>query len=795
MTEKKSLFAELIERRIPQIIGVYIATVWLAVEVSEWMSDRFDIPDQTSSYVFVIMIAFLPLVALLAWGHGRPGKDKWTQKQVIFIPFNIAIAWFAVNTFIKPEIQSVGIQGAEVQGIEILSLADVQTGELIDYEVAKTGLSQKVSGFFWENTTGDESLDWLSYGAMWMVSKDLMRNPIISIRTPYESAAMLRAITSKGYGRAIGEPLSLDMNIADDRDSQWMIKGRIRKEGEKIAFEASLYDVVTGALVTTISSAYDDWLFALDDMAEQLGTVILTKANIKVDANVIPGLAISEYISSDIEAIKLVVASLNSVNLDNDFEQGVGHIKAALSLDDKLAEAYVLLIDYYRGLGDFEAAKVAAEEALNLEYNLSQESALKVKSNYYAVSGESDKAIKVLENWVKLYPESADALQTLGSNYLLAGHRLDDALMTYQKLSELQEINSTSLVNQARIYRLKSDQVNAIKALNIYQSRNPDKAEPHLEMAHTYLQFGDIATAKSHFEEASLISINGIDADLGLAKIMSFEGDIESGLTALDELFLKAEAPSDQVKVLTEKENMLFLSGRLKEAMLILDQMQEISESYLPPLSQKLLYGSKQVSYLAYVKRFDEAWNTFNKMQEETKPPFDQMLEIIAMRIHELAGDHDKAAESLKRFEAFKQQFQMNIYDQFVLASQAVEARHSGDFEGALVLHDQAIEESSQTILTLNSLNVVDELKHQKALTLFEVERYQNAADVLEEVLSRNPILGQSILLKAKVLNKMGKFDASKAAIEQAKELWKNADVDHKDLVELKAFEQRLIGV
>ena len=175
MSEEKNLFTQLIERRIPQILGVYVAAVWLAVEVSEWMTERFDAPDQTSSYVFVVMIAFLPLVALLAWGHGRPGKDKWTQKQIMFIPFNIAIAWFAVNTFIKPEVQDSGMENAEVQSTEILSLADVQTGELVEYEVAKTGLSQKVSGFFWENSTGDESLEWLSYGAMWMVSKDLMR--------------------------------------------------------------------------------------------------------------------------------------------------------------------------------------------------------------------------------------------------------------------------------------------------------------------------------------------------------------------------------------------------------------------------------------------------------------------------------------------------------------------------------------------------------------------------------------------------------------------------------------------
>ncbi len=785
MTEKNSLFAELIARRIPQILGVYVASVWLAVEVSEWMSERFEVPEQTSSYVFVIMIAFLPLVAMLAWGHGRPGKDNWTQKQIIFIPFNIAIAWLAVNAFIKPEVQAT----------EIMSLTDVQTGQLVDYEVAKSGLSQKVSGFFWENATGDESLDWLSYGAMWMVSKDLMRNPIISIRTPYESTSMLSAITSKGYERAIGEPLSLNLNIADDRDSQWMIKGKILKEGEKIAFEASLYEVVSGNLVTTISSAYDDWLFALDDVAEQLGVEILQQAAINLKDNVIPDIAISQYISSDLVAIEMVVNSLNAVVLDNDFEQGLAYLKDALSMDDKLAEAYVLMIGYYRGLGDFESAKAAAESALKLEYNLSQESALKVKASYYGVSGETDKAIKVLENWVKLYPESADALQTLGTNYMVAGHRLDDALLAYQKLSELQEISSTALVNQARIYRLKDDQVNALKALDVYLSRNPDKAEPHLEIANTYLQFGDIKAAKSHFEEASLISINGIDADLGLAKIMSLEGNMDGGILALEQLLNKAETPADQVKIMSEKETNLYLSGRLHEAMLLLADMRQISESFMPPMMQNLMFESKRMSYLANLQRFDEAWAAFDQMQAETKPPFDQILELIARNVHVLAGDHDQAAKSLKLFENFKQQFQLNVYDQYIFAAKAEEARYAGDFDAAIALHDQAINESKQSILTLNTLYVVDEFKYQKAKTLYAAERFQACMGVIDEVLKRNPVLGQVLLLKAKVQYKLGQYEAAQSTVMRVKALWQKADDNFKDMLDLQQFEQLLFSV
>lgn len=782
MTQKKSLFIELAERRISQILGVYVAAVWLAVEMGEWMSERFDVPSQFSSYVFVIMISFLPLVALLAWGHGRPGRDKWTQKQIIFIPFNIVIAWFAVTTFIKPEVQ--------VQATEIMSLTDVKTGKVVDYEVAKSGMSQKILGLFWENKTGDESLDWLSYGAMWMVAKDLMRNPIISIRTPYESTKVMRTLVGKGFDRGINEPLSLSLDIANDRNSQWLIKGEIRKQNNALTFEASLYDVLTGAVVTTISASYDDWLFALDDVAEQLANVILKRANIPM--SIIPERALSEQLSSNLSAIESVINSLNAVYIDNDYVQGVSWLKRALEADDKLAVAYVLMLSYYRGLGDFNLAKEAAENAMKLEYKLSPETILKVQANYYAINSELDKAIKVLENWVKLSPESADALQALGLNYIVIGNRLDDALKVYEKLSEIQESNATSLVKIALIYRLKDDKDSALAALRMYYNSSQDKSPALIEMAATHMQFGELNEAKINFEEASLLNFNNIDAELGLAKIKGLQGLVDEGIADMDRLVLKAENDNDRVKILSEKEILLMFSGRLHEAMNVVEQMSEYSQSFMDPLSQGMMYDSKIAAYFVYLQDKAAAWEVMQNLRSKTKPPFDQILYMIEMDVYDESGDYDKSAEALNKFETYVKQNKMVIYNQFIIAAKAKKARLAGNYEEAIKLHDQAITESKQSFVTLDSLHVLDDLLFQKALTLFETGQYSAAVDSLEDVLQRNPLNGQVMLLKSKALIQQNKTPQAKELINQVKQLWINADAEFKDLQQLIEVENLL---
>ena len=102
MKEKSNFFSEIIIRRIPQIIGMYIAAVWVAVEIADWMSERFAVSDSFSSYVFVGLLSILPSVILLAWGHGRPGKDRWAKKEIIWLPLNLILAFFVVNNLVVP---------------------------------------------------------------------------------------------------------------------------------------------------------------------------------------------------------------------------------------------------------------------------------------------------------------------------------------------------------------------------------------------------------------------------------------------------------------------------------------------------------------------------------------------------------------------------------------------------------------------------------------------------------------------------------------------------------------------
>ncbi|MEM7505004.1 MAG: hypothetical protein AAF417_23480, partial [Pseudomonadota bacterium] len=101
MASSPSFLANLIQRRVPHIVGMYVAAAWLIIELGDWVTSRFSLPPDLTSYVFIAMVAMLPAVILVAYNHGTPGKDEWTRGERVFVPLN-ALAALGALYFASP---------------------------------------------------------------------------------------------------------------------------------------------------------------------------------------------------------------------------------------------------------------------------------------------------------------------------------------------------------------------------------------------------------------------------------------------------------------------------------------------------------------------------------------------------------------------------------------------------------------------------------------------------------------------------------------------------------------------
>ena len=68
------LLQKLLHRRVPQIVGLYMAGSWGFVQFVDWAVNQYALSPDLVNFAVALLLLFLPTVAWLAWRHGAPGR-------------------------------------------------------------------------------------------------------------------------------------------------------------------------------------------------------------------------------------------------------------------------------------------------------------------------------------------------------------------------------------------------------------------------------------------------------------------------------------------------------------------------------------------------------------------------------------------------------------------------------------------------------------------------------------------------------------------------------------------------
>ena len=426
MTEKRSIFESLMHRRVPQLVGMYIAATWMVIELGDWMTERFNLPAILTSYVFVAMLAMLPAVVLFSYNHGARGKDPWTTSERVAIPLNGLLA-LGVLYFLSPLLD---VEAAT----ETVQISD-ETGIMQEFEVARRGYHKEVIGFFWRNESGNSDLDWLSYGLPLMLAHDLNRvSPVITVETPFDSYAMRNELRNKGYPSFLDEPQGLRVKIARDQRSAALIIGSFAQVDGTISVDATVIDAASGNEIGSHSVAGGDWLTAVDDVS----VAVLNYLEVEPSDNQSDD-PLGQHFSDSLEAIRHFTNGQVAVDINNDYPQAIAELQSAVALDPEFAEANGELSMTHYLSSDIESARAAASQALKSSYRLSETSKFVLKANRYIYDGDYDRGERVVEIWTQVQPNSTDAFQATAHINRLRGtaESLQRANAAYDRLLEL----------------------------------------------------------------------------------------------------------------------------------------------------------------------------------------------------------------------------------------------------------------------------------------------------------------------------------------------------------------------
>ncbi len=773
MSSEPTLFDNLIRRRVFPIVGMYIAATWLVIELGDWITERFNLPANLTSYVFVAMVVMLPAVALVAYNHGAPGRDRWTRTERVFVPVNMLVAAAMIYLF------NPGLDASAAT--EMMEIAD-ETGQMQTFEVARQGYHQEVIGYFWENLSADDETDWLSYGLPMILAHDLARvSPVLSVPTPFDSNSMMRRLRNQGFERMRDLPRGLAVEIARDRRSAAFILGSYRVDGYTISLNASMYDAESGDLIGTHSVTTDDWLAGVDEISEAiLGFARVEPADNQSDDPV------SEHLSDSIEAIRHYSSGNVLIELDNDYAGGIAELQAAVDADPAFAEARSRLSVAEYLSGDVAAARISASRALSNSYRLSNASRFGMKAQQYLYDGDLDKGIQVVDIWTQVEPNSTRALEAKARLSRIKGtdEALESAISAFDQLLKLNPDDVDVYRQKALVEQQRGNFDAAANLLQQFLGEIPDSSGAHIQLSEVYQAQGRLADAQAALETASILSETTVASEIGLARLEARRGMFDDASRRLNDL-LSPEANGEQrMETLIGKAEIAAAQGKISEATDLLTETNELAKDLVPPAIRLVTIESQLGMMLSMAGDTQAALTLMDSIVAQLQPPMSDYMNFSYMGIYGMADMREETRAIVEKTLAIESQLPAPFLP-FVEMGRARLATWNGDDAIAVGHVDRAFELLGQSHLAvvLKDLSGSDMFINAAELYV-DAGATAKARERLEGILKVYPASAYARLVLAKALLAEGDAAQAKTQLEEAVSTWSGADRSFVLLVE-----------
>ena len=773
MSSEPTLFDNLIRRRVFPIVGMYIAATWLVIELGDWITERFDLPPNLTSYVFVAMIVMLPAVALLAYNHGAPGRDRWTRTERVFLPLNVLLA-AAIVYLVSPSLDASA-------ATETLEIAD-ETGQIQTFEVARQGYHQEVIGYFWENLSTDDGTDWLSYGLPMMLAHDLARvSPVISVLTPFDADSIMRRLRNQGFERMRDFPRGLAVEVARERRSAAFILGSYGVDGGTISLSASMYDAQSGDLIGAHSITTDDWLAGIDDISE----AILDFARVEPADNRSND-PVSEHLSDSIEAIRHYTNGNVLIELDNDYAGGIAEFRAAVDLDPAFAEARSRLSVAEYLSGDIAAARASASRALSNSYRLSNASRFGMKTQQYVYDGDLDKSLQVVEIWSQVEPNSTRALEMKARLGSIVGtdEALESAIGAYDELLELNPNDVYVYRQKALLEQQRGNYDTAADLLRQFLAEIPDNSDAHIQLSNIYQAQGRLADAQAALETASILSETTVSSEIGLARLEARRGLFDAATRRLDNLLSQEFNGQQRLEILAGKMEILVAQGRILEAIELLTETVELAKDLVPPAIRILSIDSQRAMMLSMAGETEEALAFMDGITDQLQPPLSDYMSLSYTGIYKMADMREEFRANAEKTMAIESQLPPPLLP-FLEMERASIATWDGDTAAAVRHADRAFELFGQSRLAIALTDLSSSNLFISVAELYvDAGAPAKARERLEQILRVYPASAYAKLVLAEALLAEGDAARAKTELEAAVSIWSEADPSFVHLVE-----------
>jgi len=754
----KARLQNLWERRLPQIVGVYMLVSYFIVQIIEWLLYQYNLSPYWAEISGVFLISSLPSVGVIAYFHGRSGPDKWVQAEKITIPVNVVFS--VVLLFFAFQGKDLG---ATVRAVSLLD----EEGKSIERMVPKSQFRKSIGFFYFKNNSENPSLNWLAPAIPLALQHDISQDPYIDAR---ESLELVEEIT-RNKADINKLPVALMRKIARVYRLEYFMFGNYTKEADNYAIQSRLFETNKGKLVAEREVTGKD----IFDLGDQL--VQLLKEDLGFSASHIDeakDLALATILTDSESAFQAYTEGIEIVFLENKYEEGIKLVEKAVEIDPHFAMAYLQLMALNVKSSQFEAGKQYIAKAMEHLYMLPERLQLITKSINYYLNEEKEKRIKILQMWQELYPDDLDPYLQLGMIYLYSGES-DKAEQTFQKALEIGDGRGNVFVRLAEINMTQQEYDEALSYYKLYAEKYPDHARSFKLLGDFHFDQGKYDRATENYEKATFLD-DGDSESLGqLALIKERLGNYQEALSDYLAVLSSRHSVTDSVLILRYIRDYHFNRGTINKGLEFHEFRYQLAARIWTPV-KLLIHKTTRSSWYLEVGKSQEALDILHEVENQFSGPYGALTSYGYITYYLYHGQLDKARQQLEIMKGFAEKYgSAGNIDVFYTAELAY---WEGNYKEAV--------ENYQIFQKGNLFIDNAMIENRVARAMFKLGEWSQAARVLVELLKVYPNDPEAHYRLALIYEEKGDTEEALKHLEITNRVWENADPEYQIAADAK---------
>jgi tetratricopeptide (TPR) repeat protein/TolB-like protein len=762
---------ELLRRRVPQIVGAYLAGGWILLEFTDWTVNRYVLSSHVTDFVVASWLLLLPAIAILAWNHGSPGRDEWRRAETVGIALNLLLAGVILFSVFRG--QDLGA------ATNTVVVRDEEGRELVR-QIPKGEFRRRLALFSFTNGSGDPELDWLQYALPKSIDIDLSQDPFVR-----SVAEIYREKQGAEPNQPLALPLAQRREIAGNWGAESFVTGRIDRADGGIEVRFTLHDTERGRPIAEHIFAGDDPLVLADRISRQLRTDLEIPTG-HLEAT--PDLPVRELLTGSDDGLKPFFAGSFYYGMDGVRSRAA--LEGAVRFDSTFARANQYLGNILFGANELDAALAAFEAAIRHDYKLEESSRFALKSRYFEISQQPERALSVARLRTDLYPHDPEAFSELG-RLLVDRGEVAEAQTAFERTIELDPSNRRAYELVGGLRRDAGDPERASEAYRALEALDPESADPHVLLGDLYLTLARFDEAEAEYERARILDPGLGLPSLGLALVSLYQGRFVAAETHFAEALDLAENEPRRARALEALNSYLDMRGR-SDSVSVLTRNQAVTRGQRGGRLAEL-----QLLGLLAVKRARAndpagALALLDTVRAELEPPLDGLVDFFETLVHRELENAEDLAAGIPAVRGLLESLGLGALSWWGDMLEAESLRMSGRCEEAVGLYRSAAAAMQEPMLFYTIREMGTDPLTGQAACLRDLGRYDEAEKLVREVLRRIPAEPTAHLELARLEVARGNPAEARQAVDVALLAWADADPGFRPASEARALREVL---